>query len=549
MEKKSEALKVFVELIDHLNSSLLPVVMQRIIDSLKESIVSVNVLSLIQLTSAVVARCRSVLVDKEWEITDSLGLDHPNRRILDIYNEGTEILLKFVVHVDFDEAISAQSLQRLESIVIVKRPSTEDANHTFLWRIQFFLLVPLIERAIRNIANNVSVCHMLRLLQVLLIGWPQAPKKTDVCEEVMDHEIPKIITNRSELVKYLESTYGVIEVVTNSILLLKRDYNNALFQYLSNFSQEISPLFFLEKKTAEDISDLTSTTLGLFPLEDSKLDESISSLKVGNSRFSYTEHLSRLFDFIHLYARCSDALQLSLSTIEKVCAALAHHSVTVIEHDIFISFIDRLVYKHATTISSANVNDQSAEASKDKELPKRKAVTSRETLKWVFLNVLCDEASAGLLRSKLFSTKTFNCVEKWFVWLNADLGYIKETGSLLSVVENTASLLGSDVFLKIILTCPSDGVALQSVKFLSLLPQNFSPELIAAGAATAFRMSMLSKCMDELQQLHGEIRQNKIDIKTPLRLPRIIMFLEGILEVSVIFCSRKDIYEIISNFQ
>ena len=580
VEKKAEALKVLVELIESMNASLLPNLMQRISTGMKDSSSSANTPSIIDLSSAVIIRCKSILMTKSDQYTalfeapdDDFENDTPEKRILAIYNEGTDILFNFIVDIECDESIALQSIQKLEATLNITKPTADDSNQTFLWKIQFSLLVPLIKKAISYISNNQSVCNMLRLIQLLIIGWPQVPKsnnRTNSAPVDMNSESNEpafLINNRSELIKYLESEYGVLDVVTKSIVLLKRDYSSALFSYLSLARTEEESLSFLDGKTADDMADLMDIRRSLFPISNVKIDTAIGSLKVGSSRFSYLDHLSRLFDFIHVYARCSDMVQLSLSTVEKIVSTLVYHSVTVAEHDTLISFVDRLVYKNMTSLSSANTAAESASASSvsnSKESdssstssssqtptpPKRKAVTSNEALRWVFLNVLCDEDSAGLLNSSLFSMKTFNCVEKWFVWLNADLGYINESGSQFTVVQNTESLIGADVFLKIILNCPSDAVALQSVKFLTLLPQHFTPELVSA--ATNFRTKMLSKCMDELQQMHtNNIQQYKsltlaVDSKLqlPLRLPRIIMFLEGILEV-ISLCFTFKLYVIL----
>ena len=559
VEKKAEALKVVVDLIESIHPSLLPDLMQRISTVVKDSSSSASFPSIIDLSSAVIIRCKAILLTKSEQYA-AVGeeKDSPESRILVIYNEGTDILFNFIGDVECDETVVQQSLQKLEATLTVAKPSANDLNAAVLWKIQFSLLEPLIKKAIHNISKNQSVCNMLRLLQILIIGWPQAPKnnKTNSAATVdknsEDQEQTGIIDNRSELVKYLESQYSVLDVVTNSIVLLKRDYGSTLFSYLSLTRSEEESLCFLDGKSADDIVGLTDIRQGLFPLSSEKVDAAIGKLKVGSSRFSYLEHLSRLFDFIHVYARCSDMVQLSLPTVEQIVSTLVYHSVTVAEHDTLISFVDRLVYKNMASVSSATTTAETAPASSDsnsKETdsiqtpPKRKAVTSNETLTWVFLNVLCDEDSAGLLNSSIFSMKTFNCIEKWFVWLNGDLGYIKESGSQFTIVENTESLIGADVFLKIILNCPSDAVALQSVKFLTLLPQHFSTELVTA--ATNFRTTMLSKCMDELQSMHTNIRQGKssvldVNSKAPLRLPRIIMFLEGILEVvGFSFCTFR----------
>ena len=561
VEKKAEALKVLVELIESMNASLLPNLMQRIFTGMKDLSSSSNTSSIIDLSSAVIIRCKSILMTKSdqytalFEAPDDGEKDIPEKRILAIYNAGTDILFNFIVDVDCDESIALQSIQKLEATLNITKPTADDSNQSFLWKIQFSLLVPLIKKAISNISNNQSVCNMLRLIQLLIIGWPQVSKTIRTNSATIDssdagnEQEAFLINNRSELIKYLESEYGVLDVVTKSIVLLKRDYSRDLFSYLSLSRTEEESLSFLDGKTAEDMTDLTDIRRSLFPISNVKIDTTIGSLKVGSSRFPYLDHLSRLFDFIHVYARCSDMVQLSLSTVEKIVTTLVYHSVTVAEHDTLISFVDRLVYKNMASLSSANTTAETAAASasnskesdSSQSLPKRKFVTSNEALRWVFLNVLCDEDAAGLLNSSLFSMKTFCCVEKWFVWLNADLGYINESGSQFTVVQNTESLIGADVFLKIILNCPSDTVALQSVKFLTLLPQHFSPELVSA--ATNFRTKMLSKCMDELQQMHTNMQQEKsltlaADSKLPLRLPRIIMFLEGILEVTSLLCFR-----------
>lgn len=131
-------------------------------------------------------------------------------------------------------------------------------------------------------------------------------------------------------------------------------------------------------------------------------------------------------------------------------------------------------------------------------------------------------------------------MERWFIWLNAELDLIKEQVKQFVVVGDTSSLIGSDVFMEILLKCPSDVVAAMAVKFLTLLPQHFSAEMTATGATADFRKSMLDKCMRELEQLHVRNNQSKLidngvtESTTPSRMARILLFLEGILEVITI---------------
>ena len=97
VEKKAEALKVVVDLIESIHPSLLPDLMQRISAVVKDSSSSANFPSIIDLSSAVIIRCKAILLTKSEQYA-AVGeeKDSPESRILVIYNEGTDILFNFI---------------------------------------------------------------------------------------------------------------------------------------------------------------------------------------------------------------------------------------------------------------------------------------------------------------------------------------------------------------------------------------------------------------------------------------------------------------------
>lgn len=562
VDRKAEALTAVVDMIEHSKPAVLQEFMGLVSTVMGAQSVPAQLTSIVDILGAVVMRCKTILLesdvnyriitnattgissgDVEVEEEEEEEVENKKKEEAEaaketlltfrIYGTGIENLTKFILdEKKMVESAAAQSLLRLESVVVVKKQP--DGGKPFPWRMQFFLVEPLVACAVRNIAANISIASMLRLLQILIIGWPAAPKggkdrgaESDLGEGVFN--------TRSKLVQHIESKYNVVEVVTKAILDLKTAYDSDMFTLLRSEAaqsqyQDLSLL--KDLTTSNDVTTVTDIRTRHFPLQSSTLNASLVELKIHGSHLSYIEQLNRLFNFLHILGRCSDALRVSIESIEKINSRILLHAVTVNEHDSVISFYDRFI---STYNSSATNTANAAEEKGDDAAStgsRKKYLVDKESIRWVYLNVLCDEKKSGLARSGLLTLKTYQCVEKWFLWLNADEGLVREDGANFTIIGNPASLIGMDIFLQLILNCPSDAVALQAVKFLTLLPQHFSEEHTACGVTTRFRKQLLDQCMNELQCIHrANQRREQEESSSPNILSRTLMLLEGILEV------------------
>lgn len=133
----------------------------------------------------------------------------------------------------------------------------------------------------------------------------------------------------------------------------------------------------------------------------------------------------------------------------------------------------------------------------EKSITKRSSVCLKNDVLWTFTNLLCN---VDFIQSKKYSMLAYQCMERYFRWLNIDAGYIVEITSKqqFEIVKSPSSLIGIDIFFIIVLTCTCDHVATAATNFLMSLPEKISVDMMKEGEQISLRNTFLNNCIKEL---------------------------------------------------
>eukprot|EP01032_Pedospumella_encystans_P008041 gene8041-9580_t len=419
-----------------------------------------------------------------------------------------------------DEVVTAC----LDKIELIVRPgkTTFDAlkEPTFPWTMQWFRCCELVELAVERIRQPGSLFPAVKALQVTLNAWPVNNQSVQPGMK----DLPFGIASKGELAVYLENEFHIVEAITKATLHLKESFNAQ---------------FLLAAQAAEWGADITAVLdVSNKVVLSQDVEDKLCALKLSASaRQSYLAQLSQLMDFLHVFVRCSNVLEIPRETIFSLWRALVLTPVTSEEAEVAINFFHRIVNKttEGTTAGSSTSTGTSTTAETSTttaESAPRSAVSSRDVVLAAFTELLCDRQT--FLKFRFFSTKSLQCVEKWFRWLNSDLSFANGLdGSSVKAVSFSATndstkLIGVDVFPDIVLMCHADKVAAQAVSFITTLPTTLVHWTRNADSAVAFRKMLLARCMAELS---ANVTQSASSGN--VRLSRALLFLDGILEESL----------------
>lgn len=396
--------------------------------------------------------------------------------------------------------------------------------------LQWFCLSDLVIKAIEDIRlQRRNLVPSVRVLRIVLCSWavpPRGRREDDDSTGSITEEPPshgerrgpqqQLIPSRAALVEHLEEQFSFIATLSSAIINTKATLRQLVCESLH---------------TADDrLADLHTTQ----PLQ---LQEQINALKAADSRYDYISQLEQLLDFLLFFLRASDPstpLLMPYRCMKSIWDAIVLQPHSSREVDAVISFLSYLVL-------GGSVQGQRG----SRPRPKRTALCSREDVETAFWELLCysdagrcSSSSAldviiidrNFSRSPFFSIKAFECVEKWFKWLQ--LAEMSVTGASSSSSGRTSVI---DVFATIVFSCAVDDVAGRAVRFITSLPHTLyhldteaSRQLIRQ-----FMNDLLTRCMDESTRI-GLIAAATTDAIAGFdsKLTRVLLLLDGVLQQS-----------------
>jgi hypothetical protein len=423
-----------------------------------------------------------------------------------------------VVNVCFDK-LEAILSAGVTSASALKRPD-------FPWAMHWYRMSHLASKATQTLAKLDSVHRAIKCLQLLLNAWPFY-STTEPAAHTDRATLPFGHPNRGALMAYLQKQYDVIALITSTAVAWKQAF---LPQALAlAHSSDWGRIF-------TSVEDLCSGQHYLSMSTETKLN----TLTVGSARCGYLQQLAELCDFLHVAVRSIDTLEFTFETMDALYRAVILSPVTADEVDTVVSFLQRVITKVAdsTTSSSAfTASNNSSNGNTDTAVSegKRTAVSSYTAIYALFTRRFCDKN--GFIRSRFFNIKAFQCIEKWFKYLN---GRPPVAGTDAQALQrdfrqsgNPDDIVGIDLLPCIVLTCTNDRVASAAVKFLTTLPQVLPDWGRHSASAVAFRNMLLSRCMSELSTAAEAARASHASFEASTALSRALLFLDGILEESL----------------
>ena len=336
----------------------------------------------------------------------------------------------------------------------------------FPWSVQLERTNDILISSMSSIREGKSIVPSIKVLQSFVSSWPEKGDFNPEVANLSNTSLPFKYPFRCNVSEFLNEKFRLIVTITDTLLLIKSKFIN-------------------------------ETTMR-------NSDEAIQNL--------YRHQNNTLLNFIHSFVRCSDDLIISQDVINRVWSGMMMSTEMQFESDHVINFIRRLVIK-----GGSETRDE------EKSVNKRSSVCLKEDVLWTFTSLLCNTT---FIQSKKYSLAAYQCMERYFRWLNIDAGYIVETAGKqqFEIVKTPSSLIGINVFFIIILTCTCDNVANTATNFLMSLPERVSVDMMKEGEQVSLRNTFLSNCIKELY-----IAKSNRDYS----LKRLFMLLTGTLLFSI----------------
>jgi ubiquitin C-terminal hydrolase len=490
VQRNQSSLKSLVDVISCMDPSMLLSLVNNVSD-IDCSLINNGVVDMI---AAIGDRGLDILMTSSDD-SNINSLDNNLKLAMDLHSTAIKKLWRWAesnsgINSGINSTVISRCIMKLETALSINIPFSQACKNNGLnysWDIQWLRSYEVIEWTIDAINSNNSLDLALKVLQSCIFSWPQmedfssnnteviiisddgTEKKINVLSRPL--ELPFIYPVKSYVVEYIEQKYNVLEVLTNAIV------------------------------------DLIS-----------------SSIEVD---VKYKEQLERCFDFIHIFIRCADVLIIKQEYIDRIWTTVVNHGKeNSIVMDALINFLYRMIMQSTSKVSSVTVANESTPTIEEK----RSSICSFESVQWIFDMLLCDVNN--FIKSPYYSVSALACTEKYFRWLNLSGGFllnVKKAGSLTFVLIDTpSSLIGLNVFSEIILSCISDQVANQTVKFLTSLPSKLSTKLVKQGELINFNNILLDQCIQNLHLVNNQLTNssNNISIK------RLFMLLGGLINES-----------------
>ncbi|RYH32605.1 hypothetical protein EON65_00270 [archaeon] len=336
-------------------------------------------------------------------------------------------------------------------------------DNYFPWAMQWYRVQDLIRKAIHSLVSHSSVIPGVKILQAFLYSWP-IKKPSVVGDQGMSVPFQPM---RFGAADFIISKYDAYAVATDCIVRLR-----------------------------EQAQSITGLVLSY------KMD--------------YSHQLELLLDFVYNLFRSSEKTLLPVQELFRLWDLMVTNAMNVDEFDLVVALFGKI----ATRIGD-NLNVQLNRS-------EEKLQSSRAQLTEIYTQLICDKAGTGFFKSPYFSLRTLTrTVEKWFRWINSELGLLvesKDLSKILSIKVDLSALQGIDIFLNIVLSCDDDEVASCCVNFIISLIQT------GKSYALTYRETLLSQCLQHLTELNGHVS-----------LQRILLLLNGLIEESFA-SSKKKMY-------
>lgn len=336
-------------------------------------------------------------------------------------------------------------------------------DNCFPWAMQWYRVQDLIRKAVHSLVSQSSVIPGVKVLQAFLYSWPI--KKPSVLGDVAS-AVP-FQPMRFGVADFIISKYDAYSVATDCIVRLREQAQ------LSNGS-------------------------------------------VLSYQMDYSHQLELLLDFVYNLFRSSEKTLLPINELFRLWDLMVTNATNVDEFDSVVLLFGKI----ATRIG----DNLDIELNRSEE----KLQSTREQLLEIYTQLICDKAGSGFFKSDYFSLRTLTrTVEKWFRWINGELGLLvesKDAAKVVAIKVDLSTLQGIDIFLSIVLSCDDDDVASCCVNFIISLIQ------IAKSYALTYRETLLSQCLQHLTALNGSVS-----------LQRILLLLNGLIEESFA-SSKKKMY-------
>jgi len=487
-------------------------------------------------------------------ISSSSSADNPLRGLAayEAYDRSLSILWEWIQDGSgVSTAVVDICLSKLESLLnqfvlaTHHRHDTEDKSEVESslrsHGLQWFCLSDLVIKAIDDIRlQRRNLVPSVRVLRIVLCSWAVPPRSRredgdctssiTIIEEPPSHgerrgPQQQLIPSRAALVEHLEEQFSFIATLSSAIINTKATLRQLVCESLHT--------------TDDHLADLHTTQ----PLH---LQEQINALKAADSRYDYIFQLEQLLDFLLFFLRSSASdpssapLLMPYSCMKSIWDAIVLQPHSTREVDAVIGFFSYLVL-------GGSVQGQRG----SRPRPKRTALCSREDVETAFWELLCysdagrsssssssssSPAAIDIIiidrnfsRSPFFSIKAFECVEKWFKWLQLASSGVPSSSSS----SGRGSVI--DVFATIVFSCAVDDVAGRAVRFITSLPHTLyhldteaSRQLIRQ-----FMNDLLTRCMDESTKI-GLSAAATTDAITGFdsKLTRVLLLLDGVLQQS-----------------
>lgn len=431
-----------------------------------------------------------------------------------------------------DEVSASKALLKIEHLIgtYMATVATLQSVTSFDWNRHWERTSGVIQRAVEELCVNRSIVQAIKIIYAAIIAWPKMPTCSAVQGLRVADRLPFAQPTRACVAEFLNENLNILRVVTNTVVQSKLDLRLAL-----NDINELSNSVPKGIKAPRDWEYFDVSV---------ELQSVINDALVGSSRYGYTCTLEKCFDFINFFSRCSmgNNIKVVYEMVENIWNHVLRSAVTSKERDAVVSFISRLVQvrnvvpRHGNEQKDDTLGSVSHEPFVDGSATSTQRAHSSAAsimelcdVEKVFKQLLCDKK---YIESAQLNAAGFNCIEKYFRWINAESGGIAELighDAKYIACKSLTQLEGWDVFLQIMLCCPDVSVAKLSIKFFTSLVNKFSIPLIENGEIgrhysmlVDLSMSMLGRIKRDCDFQAGLVGDPNSDMMSTDEFPNVV---------------------------
>lgn len=441
----------------------------------------------VDVVSAVVERYRSKLMHS----------DHP-QKLLDAWVSGHEAAVTVLLTWMKDDAatsptVATLAMQKLETLMEIGQSHQQALeNKLFRWDIQWIRTAPLLHAVLNDLRVNTSVLPSLRVLSAFVYCWPMLYE-----HELADNVAP-CRPQRSAVVQHLIEKHNIFEVLCNAIITAKSTFAQQCEQHSDS----------QDNYSAQESSNLLGT------------------------RATYAQHLELLLDVVHLMYRSIEKKYFPQETIKTIWSELVEQANIAHEFDSTMNFVSKIptkIVETSSTTTSSSSSSATAAAATTTSAASFFRANEKQYIDF-FQTYLCDGKGTGYFRSEYFTMKSFRCLEKWFRWINTEMGTFvgAKDSKIVSVSVDPSELVGVDAFLTVCFEAQSEVVANASVTLITALTR-------AAKNARGFRQKLVNQTITLLHRVNNETVGGVVQQS----LKRPLLLLDGLIEESFLLSPKR----------